>query len=164
MKKNILFVLLVISFVLITPAQLLAQPQSDHVQTAPDIPILGPDGVLEKIVDFLFTACLLVAAIFIVVAASLFITSQGEPEKFQKAKMSILYALIGVLVAFSARGLVTLMNQVATGNVSQTTSTGCDSYCQINGAANAQCANSCGSGISPGNLDCPSPKTCCCQP
>jgi hypothetical protein len=113
MNKKLLFISLAVAIALIAPSQLLVQAQPTGVETAPDIPILGANGVLERIIDALFTISLLVAAIFIVIAAFFFITSNGEPEKISKAKISILYTLIGVLVAFSAKGLVMLMQNIA---------------------------------------------------
>lgn len=68
--------------------------------------------VLERIVDWLFTILLIVAAIFIVVAAYSFVTAAGDPEKVAKARNFVMYALIGVAVAIASRGLVALVRKI----------------------------------------------------
>lgn len=68
--------------------------------------------VLDRIVDWLFTILLIIAAIAIVVAAFYFITAAGDPERVAKARNFVLYALIGVVVAFVARGLVALVGRI----------------------------------------------------
>jgi len=75
----------------------------------PDLDVLP---TLENILNWLFTILLIVAAIFIVVAAYFFVTAQGDPDQVKKARNFVLYALIGVLVAFLARGLVLLVGQI----------------------------------------------------
>ena len=63
-------------------------------------------ATLNNIVNWLFTVLLIVAAIFIIIASFNFITAAGEPEKIKTARQFVIYALIGVVVAFLARGLV----------------------------------------------------------
>lgn len=67
---------------------------------------------LQNLMNWLFTILLIVAAIFIIVAAYFFVTAQGDPDQVKKARSFVLYALIGVLVAFAARGLVYLVGQI----------------------------------------------------
>ena len=68
--------------------------------------------VLERIVDWLFTILLVVAAIFIVVAGYYFVTATGNPETVSKARNFVMYALIGVAVAVASRGLVALVRRI----------------------------------------------------
>ena len=63
--------------------------------------------------DWLFYILLIIAAIFIIIAAYYFVTAAGDPEKVKNAKNFVLYALIGVLVALMARGLVSLVKTIA---------------------------------------------------
>ena len=86
--------------------------QANNLEEPPDIDIFGEGGILARIRDFLFSAILVVATIFIIIAGYFFVTAQGEPEKIQKAKDMLLYALIGLLVAFCARGLVDLIKKM----------------------------------------------------
>lgn len=86
---------------------------AQDLKEPPEPPILGEGGVLDRITNYLFVILLMVAAIFIIIAGFQFVTAAGDPEKLNKAKISLLYALIGVLVAFSAKGLVKLIETIA---------------------------------------------------
>ena len=70
-------------------------------------------NTLLNVRDWLFYILLTIAAIFIIVAAYYFVTASGNPEQVTKAKHLVLYALIGVLVAFMALGLVSLIGTIA---------------------------------------------------
>jgi hypothetical protein len=59
---------------------------------------------------------MVVAVIYIIMAAFNFVTAAGDPEKVTKARNFVLYALIGVLVAFAAKGLINLISKIATGS------------------------------------------------
>jgi hypothetical protein len=110
MKK--IFSLVLLSIFSLLPIFVLA---AENLQEPPDVPILGTGGVLDRIINYLFTILLVVAVIFILISAFNFIFAQGDTEKITTARRAILYAIIGVLVAFAARGLVNFIGQVATG-------------------------------------------------
>ena len=61
--------------------------------------------VLEKIFNFGAAALVLVASFFILVAGFNYVTSHGDEEKIGKAKTSIVYAIIGLVVAGLAWGI-----------------------------------------------------------
>ncbi|MFH1656665.1 MAG: TrbC/VirB2 family protein [Candidatus Nealsonbacteria bacterium] len=105
MKKVILG--LVLTTFLVVPLIGLAQPRS-----APTVNVMQ---LLDKIVNWLFSILLIVAVIYLILAGYFFITAQGDPEKVSKARNMVLYALIGVLVAFAARGLVLLIETISGG-------------------------------------------------
>jgi len=81
--------------------------------TVSNAPTQAPNNdvmsVLENITNWLFAILLVVAAISIIIAAFNFVTAQGDPDKVKSARQFVLYALIGVLVAILARGLVALV-------------------------------------------------------
>ena len=52
---------------------------------------------------------------YIVMAAFSFITASGDVEKIAKARQWVLMALVGVAVAFMARGLVDLIGRIMCG-------------------------------------------------
>ena len=81
-----------------------------NIDKAPTIDIMD---LLKKITDWLFAILLIVAAIWIIIAAYWFVTANGDPEKTKSARDFVLYALIGVLVGFAAKGLVYLVQQIA---------------------------------------------------
>jgi len=68
--------------------------------------------LLDRVVDWLFTILLVIAAIAIIIAAYYFVTAAGNPETVSKARNFVLYALIGVAVAVASRGLVALARTI----------------------------------------------------
>lgn len=68
--------------------------------------------ILGSLTNWLFAILLVIAAIAIIVAAYFFVTAAGDPDKTKKARDFVLYALIGVLVALAAKGLVTLVERI----------------------------------------------------
>jgi phosphoglycerol transferase MdoB-like AlkP superfamily enzyme len=94
----------------ITAVSLLALPVLALAQeTAPEVDIFD---ALETLTNYLFTILLIVAVIFLIIAAFTFITASGDPDKVGKARNFVLYALIGVAVAVAARGLVALVQTI----------------------------------------------------
>jgi len=90
---------------LMLPVLALAQTAS----TAPDIDLLQ---ALDTLTNWLFTLLLIVAVIFLIIAAFTFISAQGDPEKVTKARNFVLYALIGVAVAVAAKALVAFVQMI----------------------------------------------------
>tara|TARA_Y100000310_G_C20516450_1_gene731427 strand:+ start:344 stop:658 length:315 start_codon:yes stop_codon:yes gene_type:complete len=102
MKKTVLSLILI--GLLVVPVVGFAQ------RTAPVVPI---DRLLDNIVNWLFTILLVVATIWLIIAGYYFVTAQGDPDRVAKARNMVLWALIGVLVAFAAKGLVLLIEKIA---------------------------------------------------
>jgi len=67
---------------------------------------------LNRITNWLFSILLVIAAIFIIVAGYTFVTAQGDPERTKTARMFVLYAVVGVLIGFLAKGLVVLVGTI----------------------------------------------------
>ena len=95
--KRIILVLLLIGF-LVVPVVGLAT-----IEPAPEVP---PLDALDTIINVLFTVLVIVAVIFIILGAFTLLTAQGDEDKINKGRTQILYALIAVVVAIAARGLV----------------------------------------------------------
>ena len=68
--------------------------------------------LLNAIIDFIFTLSLWIAPIMFIIAGFYYMTAAGEPEKIKKAKDVILYTAIGLVIVFSAKGLVTLFKSI----------------------------------------------------
>ena len=83
-----------------------------HPTGLPDLVIVGEGGVLDKVTNVLFTVLLSVAAIFIIIAGYQYVTATGDPEKLTKARQSLIYAIVGVIIAFGARGVVKLIESI----------------------------------------------------
>ena len=93
---------------LAAPVMVAAQPS----ESVPDYEGTELIDVLETFIDWLFTILLIVAVIFLVIAAFTFISASGDPDKVGKARNFVLYALIGVAIAVAARGLVALVRVI----------------------------------------------------
>ncbi len=79
-----------------------------HLRTLPrDADLIG---ILILIANWLFTILMALAAISIVAAAFIFISSGGDSEKLNTARNWVIYALIGVLVALLAQVLVNFID------------------------------------------------------
>ena len=70
---------------------------------AADVDIIA---TLENIVDWVFGILVIFAAIMLVWAGFSFVTAGGDATKLGEARQKVLYALIGIIVAFASRGLV----------------------------------------------------------
>ncbi len=65
--------------------------------------------VLVRIADFLFTALLIVAVIFIIIAAFNFLTAQGDAEKIKSARNQILWAVVAIAIALVSAGAASIV-------------------------------------------------------
>ena len=68
---------------------------------------------LENIRDWLFYLLTIIAGIAFIIAGYNFATAAGDAEKIRKAQSFVLYGIIGVVVAVSAQGLVSLVCRIA---------------------------------------------------
>ena len=103
MKKTLTTLILI--GLLVVPAVGLAQ--SEQQQMTQEFETVGDVMTLiEEIGNWIFTALMILAAIFLVMAGFFFITAGGNPENINKARQMLINALIGVAVGVGARGLV----------------------------------------------------------
>ena len=100
MKKNTLLASALIVF-LIFPALGLAwiEPLEEG-----DVPTSANEIVIwmEKITKTIFYGVMVLAILFMLVAAFTFLTAGGSPEKIATARQMLIYALIGIGVALLA--------------------------------------------------------------
>jgi len=70
----------------------------------------NPDVYVNNIIQSIITILLTVAVIYFiwhfVMSAYHMISSNGDPKKFEEAQKSILYSLVGVILAFSVFGVL----------------------------------------------------------
>jgi hypothetical protein len=69
-------------------------------------PISGPKGILVRATNIVAYIAGIAGVLFIVFAGIKYTTSQGDPQEVSKAKQSIIYALIGLLVVGLARQII----------------------------------------------------------
>lgn len=77
---------------------------------------VGVERLIKGIVKILSYAVGVVAIIMIIVAGFKYITSSGDTGKVASAKNTLIYAIIGVVVAVLAQPLVNLAFNVANGS------------------------------------------------
>lgn len=69
-------------------------------------PILGPSGIVTKLTR-IFSIVLGIAAVIVIIMSGFrFVTSTGDPGGVSTAKKTLLYAIVGLLVAASAQIIV----------------------------------------------------------
>ena len=78
------------------------------VVTLANIPTTLDDAV-GKIVNPLFLILVAISTVFIIYAAYTFVTSGGDPGKTETARATLIYAIIGIVVAFLALALYNVL-------------------------------------------------------
>jgi hypothetical protein len=72
-------------------------------------PISGPNGALKNVVNIVAFIAGLAAVVFIVIAGIRYITSQGDPQEVSKAKQSIIYAAVGLVIIVAAHQIISFV-------------------------------------------------------
>lgn len=84
-------------------AESIVKDQLNLPQTSADANTMG------TIVQFTFAVIAAVSILVIVIAGFQLVISSGEPDKIAKARRTILYAVIGLIVAASAFTIVSFV-------------------------------------------------------
>ncbi len=71
-------------------------------------PLTGPTGVINRIANIFALITGIAAVIFIIIGGFEYVRSGGESAKVNKAKNTIIYAIIGLVVVVIARSIVGL--------------------------------------------------------
>lgn len=74
-----------------------------------DNPFVGPKGVITKATQLVVMAVAAISVIVIMIGGFKYIVSSGDPAKVNNAKNTILYALIGLIVAIFAQVIVSFV-------------------------------------------------------
>jgi hypothetical protein len=78
---------------------------STNCQT--NLPGVAATGIqVHQILAILFGIMAAVSVLFIVIGGLRFVTSEGNPEGTAKARNTIIYAVVGLVIALSAEALV----------------------------------------------------------
>ena len=89
------------------------------VSVKADVPEYGEEKItspnevinlIKSITGWIFKIVMLIAIIFIIIAAFNFLTAAGNPEKIATARQMLIYAIIGIAVALLAAGIPTLID------------------------------------------------------
>lgn len=75
-------------------------------QTPTDNSIYGPNGILTKIVRIISIILGIAAVIMVIVGGFQYSLASGDPKSADNAKNTVLYAIIGMVIAAVAQGIV----------------------------------------------------------
>ncbi len=116
--RNLTAIFTLLAGISMAPALVLANHTPQHTvcqsvnQVGPDCEtankdsLLGANGLITKIVQTLTLVVGAVALIMIVIGAIMYATSSGNPERAKTAWQTILYAIIGIIIALLAQLIV----------------------------------------------------------
>jgi hypothetical protein len=71
-------------------------------------------GIILKVINFILAFLGILAVLFVVIAGVRLVVSQGDDTAKEKAKKSIIYVLIGLVIVILAGTIVNFGNVVAT--------------------------------------------------
>lgn len=106
----------ILSFVL--PALASAQAPATLPSTESYGTATGVKGLATIVVNWMFGILLILAVVFIVWAALLYLTSGGDEEKTKKAREMIIAAVIAIAIAILARAIVSFVGSIFGQNTS----------------------------------------------
>jgi len=107
--------------VVVAPATVFAQ--SDTIQTGIDAAAPGTQdnvdiqGIISNVIDILLWAVGIASVIMLIIGGIRYVVSAGDQNAVQGAKNTILYAIVGLVVAFLAYALVNFVLDGLTGDV-----------------------------------------------
>lgn len=71
----------------------------------PGLPVINVDNLIKQAIQIIFAVGQVSFVIVLLIGGVMFITSAGNEQQAEKAKKLILYAVIGIVVLFSAWGI-----------------------------------------------------------
>jgi hypothetical protein len=78
-------------------------------QDPTDNSLFGPNGILTRAARLIAIVVGIAAVIMIIVGGIQYVTSSGDPTNVTNAKNTVLYAIIGLVVALLAQGIITFV-------------------------------------------------------
>jgi type IV secretory pathway VirB2 component (pilin) len=72
-------------------------------------PIFGPEGILTRIISILARVIGVVAVIAIIIYGFKMASAGGDPAAAKTARSGVAYAVIGLVIALTAQGIVTFV-------------------------------------------------------
>ena len=76
--------------------------QVDGVFDDVNLPDAQTDGAITNAIEFFFILAGIIAVIMIIIGGYWYVLSGGDPQKTKKAKDTILYAVVGLVISLSA--------------------------------------------------------------
>ncbi len=147
-KKFFIALALIISFTL--PLVTLAGGFELSVPTEPNrTNAIDFQALISSAIDVIWKIFVGAVVVLLIVTGILFITAQGDPEKSKKAKMALLFSIIGIIVALlgyrminTITGLITNGVCVPAGGSCNAMSDCCNNMCSgFSGAGPGACSS-----------------------
>ena len=69
-------------------------------------------GIVTNVINWAFGLLILLAAVFIIIAAFMYLSSGGNEDKVKQAKNYITYAAVAILIGFLAKAIVTIATRL----------------------------------------------------
>ncbi|MFA5386499.1 MAG: hypothetical protein WC297_02465 [Candidatus Paceibacterota bacterium] len=94
---------------LLSPSVVLAQMgvTSENVPESVNL-----TNIITDVINWAFGLLILLAAVFIIIAAFMYLSSAGNEDKIKNAKNYIIYAAVAILIGFLAKAIVTLVTRL----------------------------------------------------
>lgn len=105
------------TLILLPILALVVMPLLATAQEAPPESVATMSALLARItilVNWFFAFFLVLAVFFLLWAAFMYLTSAGDEEKVGKAKKALIWAIVALVVAFLAKGIITLVKGFVT--------------------------------------------------
>lgn len=82
----------------------------DGLSCTTDLPVVDASSAqLQQILQIIFGILGAVAVLMIVIGGLRFISAQGNPQEVAKARNTVLYAVIGLIIMLAAEGIVSFV-------------------------------------------------------
>jgi len=73
------------------------------------------EEIVDNIINFVFKIAIIVVPIMATIAGFMFVTSGGNPEKYNKARDLLIWTAIGLAVVLLSKGASSIINQILGG-------------------------------------------------
>jgi len=97
------------------PLLALAQPNIPNSPINSINDVIGTGGIFCDIFRYLFALLIILAVIFVIVAAFKYLTAAGDPEKVKSANHQLIYAAVAIIVALVARAIPSIVSTLIGG-------------------------------------------------
>ena len=83
----------------------------------PELPLVGetPEklmAIIDTVTDWIFAGFVTAAVIMVILAGLQFVREGGDPEKMSEARMKLIWAAVGVIVALLSQGFVPVIREI----------------------------------------------------
>lgn len=79
-----------------------------------NVPDTGADlvSVIDTVTNWIFAVLTILALIYVLLAAFQFVTAGGDAVKVGEARMKLIWAAVGIIIALASKGLVPIIRNI----------------------------------------------------